>query len=121
MQTWLAMSVRCCQDFFNDLSTSITGAASPPVTPPRADPLVRAAAITTPKADAPVRPAATNRPTEAIGADQKAGDAKRKEKAKKYFISGYNIFNYDIKEGVREEVEQKMRQECQGQALDVAT
>lgn len=114
------MSVRCCQDFFNDLSTSITGAASPPVTPPRADPLVISAA-TTPKAEAIVRAAAGVRPTEAIGVDQKTGDAKRKEKAKKYFISGYNIFNYDIKEGVREEVEQKMRQECQGQTFDVAT
>ena len=75
------MSVRCCQDFFNDLSTSITGAAAPPASIPSSEATV------------------------AIAADHKTPDAKKKEKGKKYFISGYNIFHYDIKDGLREEVD----------------
>jgi hypothetical protein len=88
------MSVRCCQDFFNDLSTSITGPAAPPASIPSSDATV------------------------AIAADHKTHDSKKKEKGKKYFISGYNIFHYDIKDGLREEVDQKVRLETQGQTLD---
>ena len=90
------MSVRCCQDFFNDLSTSLTGG---PAAPP---------------ASIPTSPDATV----AIAADHKTPEAKKKEKGKKYFISGYNIFHYDIKDGLREEVDQKVRLETQGQTLD---
>jgi hypothetical protein len=75
------MSVRCCQDFFNDLSTSITGSAAPPASIPSSDAVAIAAA------------------------DHKTTDSKKKEKGKKYFISGYNIFHYDIKDGLREEVD----------------
>ena len=71
------MSVRCCQDFFNDLSTSITGAAQPPSIPS----------------------------TDALVVDLKTVDGKKREKGKKYFISGYNIFNYEIKDGLKEEVD----------------